>query len=84
MLNEGRAPTSRRSAVRGARLRFNPVEGGLHLKDSVLSLDVYGEANLSFVSSAKTTLRELGARRIIATEETVRIVEALRKKKLTR
>ncbi len=73
--------TSRRA--RATRLRVNPVEGGLHLRDSVLSLDVYGEANLSFVSSAKTALKTLGARRIIATEETVHLIEVLRKKKLT-
>lgn len=79
MLGVGR--TSRRSKV--PRLQVSSVEGGLHLKDSVLSLDVYDKANLSFVSSAKTTLKTLGAHRIIATEETVHIVEALRKKKLT-
>ena len=79
MLGVGR--TSRRTRV--PRLRVSSVEEGLHLKDSVLSLDVYGKANLSFVSSAKTTLKTLGAHRIIATEETVHIVEALRKKKLT-
>lgn len=79
MLGVGR--TVRRSRV--PQLQVNSVEGGLHLKDSVLSLDVYDKASLSFVSSAKTTLKTLGARRIIATEETVHIVEALRKKKLT-
>ena len=79
MLGVGR--TSRREIV--PRLLVSPVEGGLHLKDSVLSLDVYGKAHLSFVSSAKTTLKTLGGHRIIATEETVHIVEALRKKKLT-
>ena len=78
----GAARTSRRARV--PRVRVSPVEGGLHLKGSVLSLDVYGKANLSFVSSAKTALKTLGARRIIATEETVHIIEALRKKKLTR
>ena len=81
MLGTGHSSTVRRK--RAARLQLSPVEEGLHLKDSVLSLDVYGEANLSFVSSAKTTLKTLGARRIIATEETVHIIEALRKKKLT-
>ena len=79
MLGVGR--TARR--LRVPQLQVNSVEGGLHLKDSVLSLDVYDKASLSFVSSAKTTLKTLGARRIIATEETVHIVEALRKKKLT-
>lgn len=63
-------------------LAVHPLEDGLHLKDSVLSFDVYGEANLSFVSSAKATLKKLDAQRIIATEETIGIIEALRKKKV--
>ena len=60
-------------------VRVQPVGDGLHLRDSVIYLDVAGEGSLSFISSARTTLT--ASNRVIATEETVRLVEALQKKK---
>ena len=70
----------RRSAVRVLpTVRVRPVGDGLHLKDSVLYLDVAGEGSLSFISSARTAL--VASNRVIATEETVRLIEALQKKK---
>lgn len=57
-----------------------PIGDGYHLKNSVLSLDVSSEADLSFVSSALMPMPEV--RRIIATEETVALFAALHRKKI--
>ncbi|MDE3269090.1 MAG: hypothetical protein OYH77_02270 [Pseudomonadota bacterium] len=57
-----------------------PIGDGYHLKNSVLSLDVSGEADLSFVSSALMPMPE--GRRIIATEDTAAIFAALHRKKI--
>lgn len=62
-------------------VRIRPVGDGLHLRDSILYLDVAGGRSLSFVSSARTTLTGLVSDRVIATEATVRLVETLQKKK---
>ena len=70
----------RRSAVKALpTVGIRPVGDGLHLRDSVLYLDVAGEGSLSFISSARTAL--IANNRVIATEETVRLIEALQKKK---
>ena len=59
-------------------VRVRPVGDGLHLRDSVIYLDVAGEGSLSFISSARTALT--ASDRVIATEETIKLIEVLQKK----
>lgn len=60
-------------------IKLRPTEDGLHLSNSILWLDAHLRGDLSFLSSAfqpiKTTIPQ-----VIATEETVKLLEAFRRK----
>ncbi|MFK7823357.1 MAG: hypothetical protein AB8G05_04340 [Oligoflexales bacterium] len=60
-------------------LRIVSTEDGLHLKDSILWLDAYSTGQLSFLSVARESIKNL-LPQVIATEETVKVLEAFRKK----
>lgn len=60
-------------------LKLRLTDDGLHLADSILWLDSHFNGELSFLSSASVPVN-LTVPQVIATEETVRILEAYKKK----
>ena len=60
-------------------IKVKSTEDGLHIADSILWLDSQLSGDLSFLSSA-SALSQSKVPQVIATEETVKILEACRKK----
>jgi putative mRNA 3-end processing factor len=60
-------------------IKVKSTEDGLHIADSILWLDSQLSGDLSFLSSA-SALSQSRVPQVIATEETVKILEACRKK----
>jgi hypothetical protein len=60
-------------------VKLKSTEDGLHIADSILWLDSQLSGDLSFLSSA-AALSQTRVPQVIATEETVKILEACRKK----
>jgi hypothetical protein len=60
-------------------IKLRSTEDGLHIADSILWLDSQLSGELSFLSSA-SALSQTRVPQVIATEETVKILEACRKK----
>lgn len=60
-------------------IKLKSTEDGLHIADSILWLDSQLSGDLSFLSSASALL-QTRVPQVIATEETVKILEACRKK----
>jgi hypothetical protein len=60
-------------------IKVKSTEDGLHIADSILWLDSQLSGDLSFLSSA-AALSQTKVPQVIATEETVKILEACRKK----
>lgn len=60
-------------------IKLKSTEDGLHIADSILWLDSQLSGDLSFLSSA-SALSQSRVPQVIATEETVKILEACRKK----
>ncbi len=60
-------------------IKLKSTEDGLHIADSILWLDSQLSGDLSFLSSA-SALSQTRVPQVIATEETVKILEACRKK----
>jgi hypothetical protein len=60
-------------------IKVKSTEDGLHIADSILWLDSLLSGDLSFLSSA-SALSQSKVPQVIATEETVKILEACRKK----
>src|SRR5690349_6055959 len=56
------------------RLRLRSLNRGLHLKSSILCLDAQIDGQLTFLSSASELMKAIGMR-VIATEETTKILE---------
>lgn len=70
---------SRKGSIKSGSMLVRQTDDGLHLADSILWFDARGSGELSFLSSAATTFQSK-VPQVIATEETVRILEAYRKK----
>ena len=60
-------------------MRVRQTEDGLHLTDSILWLDSQNVGELSFLSSA-ITIQQPKVPQVIATEETIKILEIFRKR----
>jgi hypothetical protein len=60
-------------------IKLRSTDDGLHIADSILWLDSHLNGELSFLSSA-AALAHTRVPQVIATEETVRILEAVKKK----
>jgi hypothetical protein len=60
-------------------VKVRSTDDGLHITDSILWLDSHLSGQLSFLSSA-ASLSETKVPQVIATEETIRILEAVKRK----
>jgi putative mRNA 3-end processing factor len=69
----------RKSGAKHGAMQVRQTEDGLHLTDSILWFDSRGSGDLSFLSSAASR-EHPKVPQVIATEETVKILEAYRKK----
>ena len=70
---------TRKAVAKSESLLVKQTSDGLHLANSILWLDAQDSGDLSFLSSA-TVAHQPRVPQVIATEETVKILEALRKK----
>ena len=61
-------------------IKVRSTEDGLHLSDSILWFDSQGSGELSFLSSADAAEKKPNVPQVIATEETVKILETYRKR----
>lgn len=66
--------------TKNGQIRVRSTEDGLHLADSILWFDSRGSGDLSFLSSADVADKKPDVPQVIATEETVKILEAYRKR----
>jgi Cft2 family RNA processing exonuclease len=70
---------SRKSAVKSTSINVKQTDDGLHLTDTILWFDSQKTGELSFLSSASKAFKT-SPQQVIATEETVKILEAIRRK----
>lgn len=70
---------SRKSAEKTSSIQVKQTDDGLHLANSILWFDSQKSGDLSFLSSASKAFRAFD-QQVIATEETVKILEAFRRK----
>lgn len=68
-----------RKASKSEKLTVRPTDDGLHLDGSILWFDSHSTGDLSFLSSANLVTSS-AVPQVIATEETVKILEAKRKR----
>ena len=59
--------------------RLSATEDGLHLEHTILSLDSYKTAELSFLSAASESIKKVTPK-VISTEETLKILEIFKNK----
>ncbi len=71
--------TTRTLTAKPEPLKVKLTEDGLHVVDTILWLDSHSCGELSFFSSATKTIKTQGPQ-VIATEETIKILEAFQKK----
>ena len=79
MLVWGLARVTKKSGVKSSTMQVKQTDDGLHLANSILWLDAQDSGDLSFLSAASTTFHPK-VPQVIATEETIKILEAFRKK----
>lgn len=70
---------SRKPPDKKESIQVKQTDEGLHLTDSILWFDAQKQGGLSFLSSAATVLKSF-ENQVIATAETVKILEALRRR----
>ena len=70
---------ARKAGPKAGTIAISQTEDGLHLDNSILWFDSKDNGELSFLSSANTNFQPT-VPQVIATEETVRILEVYRKK----
>ncbi len=70
----------RRAATKSTSIVVKQTDDGLHLANSILWLDSRVSGDLSFLSSAATSTELPRVPQVIATEETVKILEAVRRR----
>ena len=70
---------TRRGAAKPSAIQVKQTDDGLHLANSILWFDAQSSGDLSFLSSA-TQVFNPRVPQVIATEETIKILEAHRKK----
>lgn len=70
---------TRKNGAKAQTLHVKQTDDGLHLTDSILWFDSQDNGDLSFLSSATATFHSK-VPQVIATEETIKILEAYRKK----
>ena len=73
------AQVIKNSGAKSTSIQVKQTEDGLHLADSILWFDSWSSGELSFLSTA-TPVSNPKCPQLIATTETIRILEALRKK----
>ena len=70
---------TKKSGAKSSSISVKQTEDGLHLADTILWFDAQESGDLSFLSAASTATTPK-VPQVIATAETVRILEAFRKK----
>lgn len=70
---------SRKSAPKSSSITVKQTDDGLHLTDTILWFDSQKSGELSFLSSASKAFKASN-QQVIATEETVKILESIRRK----
>lgn len=70
---------SRKTAEKSGSIQVKQTDDGLHLVDTILWLDSQKSGQLSFLSSAAKTFKAT-SQQVITTEETIKILEALRRR----
>ena len=70
---------SRKTAEKSSSIQVKQTDDGLHLTDTILWFDSQKSGEVSFLSSATKTFRAFD-QQVITTEETVKILEAIRRR----